>query len=243
MKFRTPMMIDKEEWSIIKWLITFKIMIWFALVYHHMKLKSGFHPGLQKLNMILMFWHLGSKIQKIMLIKLSGDQQRNQTGIGQIMLPELKLDAFWVWLLLESFQSKTFTLDAGSPMPIWCSLSLKVLEEVWDIKDQLCFTIINSTWELLWTIQISSGGIFPEFSQRTHLCQMLTESGEQDNSQSSISITRLAIDTEWESQDTCLGTDPWTSQLCLTLWMLVPMSSMEHSRETATQSLDSSETL
>lgn len=86
------MMIDKEEWLIIKSLTMFKIMILFVLVSLHMKLKSGFHPGLQKLSMILIFCVHGS--QRANMKKCYGDQLKNLTGIGLIMLPELRSDAF-----------------------------------------------------------------------------------------------------------------------------------------------------
>lgn len=70
---------------------------------------------------------------------------------------------------------------------------------------------------------------------------MLTENGEQDRPQSSINIIRMHIDTESESLDTFLGMVLRISQLCHTWSILVQMSSMEPSRETAIQLHNSSD--
>ena len=66
------MMIVKETWSTIKLPITFKTMILFVSVSPLTKLRNGYLHGLQKLNTILTFLHLGS--QKANTKKFSLDQ-------------------------------------------------------------------------------------------------------------------------------------------------------------------------
>ena len=197
-----------------------------------MKWKSGFLAGLQKQSMILISLLRGSQNQDMK--KLLSDQSQNLTGIGLIMLQEHKLDAFLVLLSLESFQLRTSILDAGYHTSGWCSLFQKVLEEDSDIKDHWLSTVINSITELLWTIQISFGGTWQEFFQRTHQFQTLIENGEQDKLQSSINTTRPVTDTGSESQDMFLGMVLKTNQSCHILLIKAVMLSMVPSRETAT---------
>ena len=95
--------------------------------------------------------------------------------------------------------------------------------------------------ELSSITQISSGGTSVELSQGTLQFLMLTESGEPDKLQFSTNITKLATDTDTESQDMCLGMVLRTNQSCHILLMLVLTLSMVHSRETATLLLSLSE--
>ena len=81
------MMIDKEEWSIIKLLTTFKTMIWYASVFQVTKLKNGFQLGLQKHSMISISLLLGS--QDLNTMKLSSDHPPNPIGTGLVMLLEV----------------------------------------------------------------------------------------------------------------------------------------------------------
>lgn len=233
MKFRTHSMIDKEEWLTFKYQSMFKIMILFVSVSPNTPWRNGFQHGLKRLKKISIFSNLGS--QNLRLKKSLWDQCQSPTGIGPITLPEVNLDAYLVWQSLESYQLRTSMLDAGWLISGWCSSSLRDLEEVLDIKDQSSSITINSTLELCWIIQISSGGTWLEFSQRTHQFQIHTENGELDNNQYSINTIRPVTDTESESQDTFLGMDLKTNQLCHILWTLEQMLLTVPSRETAIQ--------
>ena len=232
-------MIDKEEWLTTKLLNTFKIMTLFVSVSLSITWKNGFLLGPRRPKKISIFFNLGS--QRAKLRKSLLDQCLNQTGTGLTTPLEDKLDASLVWPWLENSQLRISILDAGWPTSTWSSLYRRDSEEVWDTKGQLSSTTISSTQELCWTTQISSGGTSAEFFQRTLQCQIPTESGEPDNNQYSINTTRPVTDTELESQDTFLGMDLRTNQLCHILWMLVPMSTTVPSRETATQQPLSSE--
>lgn len=232
-------MIDREEWSIIRLLITLRTMSLSASVYRRTMSKSGSLNGLHRHKRILIFWSPGS--QETKSTTSSQDHPRTQHTTGPTMLQELSSEYCLDLPSSGSFQSKTSMLDAGLHTPTWCSSYLKELVVVSDISVQLWCTITGSTRELWWTTQISGGGTCAEFCQETHQFQMPTESGELDRLQSSISTTRCAIDTEWEDLDTCHGTVPWTNQLCHSSTIRDPMSSTVPSRETVTLPHNSSE--
>ena len=168
-------------------------------------------------------------------------QLKNPTGTGLTMRLVLNLDAYWDLLSSESFQSRISTLDAGSHMLISLSSFPEDLVEVSDTRSQSSSTTRDSRRELCWTTQISTGGTCAEFCQETHQFQMPTESGWQDNNQCIINTTRSSTDTEWEDQDTSIGTDHRASQSCHTSSIRVRMSSTEPSRRTATPLQRSSE--
>lgn len=126
-------------------------------------------------------------------------------------------------------------------MHTWFSSCREELEEVWEVKDQLSSTTIDSTRELFTTTQISSGGMSAEYCLATHQFQMLTVSGELDRLQSSTNTTEPATDTGWEFQDMFLGMDLRVSQSCHISLTRAQTSSTVLSRETATPRHSSSE--
>jgi len=232
-------MIEWEEWLTIRPLSTLRTTTWFVSVSPSTPWRSGFQAGPTRPRRISIFSHPGS--QKARLKTSLSDQSPSPTGTGPTTPPEVNLESSLDWLLSESSQLRTSTSDAGCLTSTWCSSFLRDSEEVSDTKDQLSCTTISSTLELWWTIQISSGGTLPEFSQRTHQFQMPTESGELDKLQYSINTTRPVIDTELESQDMFHGTVLKINQSCHILSMLVQMLSTVPSRETATPLPHSSE--
>lgn len=228
-----------DSWT-IRLPTTSKTTSWFASVCRPTKLTSGCPSGLQRPRRNSTFWSHGSHARRS--TRLSRDQLRRQTITGPTMPLELSSDASWVSPSLESCQLRTSTWDAGSPMHTWSSSCRVELAEVWDIRDQLFSTIIDSMRELCLTIQTCSGGTWPVCCHATHQSQTLTESGELDRRQSSTSTTVLATGTEWECRDTLHGMVPWTSQSCLTLSTRAQTSSTVPSRETPTLRHSSSET-
>ena len=230
-------MIDREEWSTINRPTTSKTTTWSVSVCLLTRSRSGFHPGLQRLKRKSTSLPPGS--QEANTTRSSLVQPRSLTGIGPTTPPELRSDASSLLPWSEKCQSRVSTLD----LSLHTSTSLlsypEELEEVSDSKDPSWCTIISSIRDHFSTTQTCSGGILEEFCQRTHQCQTPIQSGDIDRLQSIISITRRAIDTEWESQDTSNGMAHRTSQLCHSFTTLEPMSLTVPSRETAVQPLSS----
>lgn len=171
------------------------------------------------------------------------DPLTGQTSTGPTTLQEHKWDASWVFSSSENFLSRTSTSDAGLHMPGSCGSYAEDLVVVsWEL-DLLWCTTTHSTPRPWWTTQICSTGQSLEFSPRTLLSPMLTENGEPDRPQSTISTTEPPTDTDTESQDTCSGMEAWTNLSCPTWSTWEQTLSTEPSRETSTPSLNSNERL
>ena len=224
-------MIDREEWSTTRFLTTFRTTIWSVSVYLPMMSKNGSQAGPQRLREKLLLSLHGSHKVNVSMMLLS-DQYPNPTITGPVTPPELTLDASSVWLWLESSQLRTSMLDVSLHTSICTTTCSDHLLEVSSRKNHSWCGVNTGDWEPCSTTQTSGGGTLPESSQKIHQFQMLISSGEWDRLQSSINTTRPVTDTEWESQDTCLGMDPWTSQSCLSSSTREQMLSTEPSRWT-----------
>ena len=229
-----------DSWT-IRWRTMLKTMSWSVSVCLHTRLTNGISIGLQRLRKNSIFWPHGSQETKLM--RSLRDQLRHLTTTGPTMPLELRLDASWVSLSLESCQSKTSTWDAGSHTLIWSTSCPVVLAEVWDTRDQSCSITIGSMNALSSTTQTSGGGMLPAFCRVTHLFQMLTVSGAPGRLQSSTSTIVLATGTDSDSQDIFLGMVPWVSQSCHTSSIRAQTSSTVPSRETLTLRHSSSESV